>query len=268
MQVPPGLALANLVQVLTDLQVQEFVESGCVAVRGAFPRSMADACLDVMWPDTGCDRHDPSTWDRPVVRLDGYGEPPFREAANQSGLIEAFDQLVGAGRWTPRTGLGTIPVRFPSAEDPGDSGWHIESSFSGADGEPRVNVASRGRGLLMLFLFTDVGQDDAPTRVRLGSHLDVPGELAPYGDEGLPWMAACRLAVPASRHRPVAVASGAAGDVWLCHPFLVHAAQPHRGSRPRFMAQPELALNGALDLTGRDPSPVERAVHKGLHRLR
>jgi hypothetical protein len=36
--------------------------------------------------------------------------------------------------------------------------------------------------------------------------------------------------------RPLALATGTAGDVWLCHPFLVHAAQPHHGSSPRFMA--------------------------------
>jgi hypothetical protein len=30
------------------------------------------------------------------------------------------------------------------------------------------------------------------------------------------------------------------GTVYLCHPFLVHAAQIHRGSQPRFMAQPPL----------------------------
>jgi hypothetical protein len=36
-----------------------------------------------------------------------------------------------------------------------------------------VNVTSRGRALLMLFLFSDVGELDAPTRIRSGSHLDV-----------------------------------------------------------------------------------------------
>ena len=31
--------------------------------------------------------------------------------------------------------------------------------------------------------------------------------------------------------------TGAAGDVYLCHPFLVHAAQRHRGSSPRVLSQ-------------------------------
>jgi hypothetical protein len=44
----------------------------------------------------------------------------------------------------------------------------------------------------------------------------------------------------ASAHRPQAYASGRPGDVYLCHPFLVHATQPHQGRRHRFMAQPPL----------------------------
>ena len=55
--------------------------------------------------------------------------PPFREAANTPVLHAAFDQLVGAGRWLPQGGLGTFPVRFPSPDDPGDTGWHVDASF-------------------------------------------------------------------------------------------------------------------------------------------
>lgn len=44
----------------------------------------------------------------------------------------------------------------------------------------------------------------------------------------------------------VALATGSAGDVHLCHLFLVHAAQAHRGRSPWFMAPPPLEpTNGA-----------------------
>ena len=42
----------------------------------------------------------------------------------------------------------------------------------------------RARGLLALFLFSDVGPDDALTRLMRGSHLAVPEFLAPNGEEG------------------------------------------------------------------------------------
>jgi hypothetical protein len=80
------------------------------------------------------------------------------------------------------------------------------------------------------------------------------------------FVALAQQAVPRSAHRPVTTATGAAGDVYLCHPFLVHAAQRHRGTQPKFMAQPPLDPVGELDLDRTHPSPVERAVLQGLGR--
>src|SRR5207237_5862212 len=119
---------------------------------GAFPRRLADEGRAILWRDTGYDPQAPSTWALPVVRLGDYGQEPFREAANTPVLHSAFDQLVGAGRWLPRSSLGTFPVRFPSPDDPGDAGWHVDASFP-EDEDPWtsywVTVTSRGRALLM-----------------------------------------------------------------------------------------------------------------------
>lgn len=66
--------------------------------------------------------------------------------------------------------------------------------------------------------------------------------------------------------RPQALATGEAGTVYLCHPFLVHAAQMHRGSVPRFMAQPPLAPAEPFRLhwADGDYSPVEIAIRRAL----
>lgn len=247
-------------------RIERFVTDGYVKLEGAFPREVGERCLNELWDATGCSRQDPATWNEPVVRLGGFSTPPFREAANTSALHEAFDQLVGHGGWIAPGGLGTFPVRFPSESEPGDDGWHVEASHAGAQGEPRLDLRSHGRALLMLFLFSDIGDDDAPTRIRVGSHLDVPPLLESEGDNGRDWMELCQDAVPASQHRQETRATGTVGDVYLCHPFLVHAAQPHHGKNPRFMAQPPLQPTAPLDLTASDPSPVSRAVIEGLHR--
>ncbi|GAB3492075.1 phytanoyl-CoA dioxygenase family protein [Amycolatopsis cihanbeyliensis] len=251
---------------LTAEQVERFVTDGFVKLEGAFPVEAGERCVDELWAATGCARDDPTTWTEPVVRLGGFATPPFQEAATTAVLHAAFDRLAGEGRWIPRVGLGTFPVRFPGAAQPGDDGWHVDASYAGPQGEGRVNLRSRERALLMLFLFSDVGPDDAPTRIRVGSHLDVPPLLETRGDEGREWMSLCRDAVPASEHRPVALATGALGDMYLCHPFLVHAAQPHRGRAPRFMAQPPLYAKDPLDLQDGQPSPVARAVLDDLRR--
>jgi hypothetical protein len=254
-----------------DAQLDRFVYDGFVRVDKAFPRDVAEAARDVLWRDTGCDPDTPSTWTRPVIRLGMYAQPPFVEAANTPVLHAAFDALVGPGRWLRPDSVGTFPVRFPSPADPGDAGWHVDASF-GHDHpdflEWRVNIRSRGRALLMLFLFSDVGGDDAPTRIRVGSHHDIARVLAPAGDAGLSLRELAANGFAETAHCREVLATGEAGTVYLCHPFLVHAAQPHRGSRPRFLAQPPLlpAAADGLDLE-RGDAPVERAIRLALHTI-
>lgn len=253
--------------VLTDPQVQEFIENGFVRLDRAFPLELADEGRELLWRDTGCDAHDPTTWRQPVIRLGNYPQRPFRQAANTPLLHAAFDRLVGAGRWLPRSSLGTFPIRFPSRDEPADTGWHAEASFQGDDGSWRLNVESKGRALLMLFLFSDVEENDAPTRIRVGSHLDVPGVLEPAGEAGLSFIELAEK-LNTTADRTVALATGKAGTVYLCHPFLIHAAQPHHGTRPRFMAQPPLYPAEPQQLQRADGgySPVEIAIRLGLAR--
>ena len=211
----------------------------------------------------GLSQEDPSGWTQPVIRLPGSGARPFREAVNTVRLRLAFDQLVGEGRWIERSGLGTFPIRFPNLPEPDDTGWHCDGSFGGWP--YRLNFRSRGRALLLLFLFSDVGAKEAPTRIRVGSHLDVAPTLATHGEEGMSFIDLAKQFANTAK-RPVVEATGAAGDVYLCHPFLVHAAQAHHGTLPRFIAQPPLEPLGELEIDRRGHvySPVEEAIRLGL----
>ena len=262
-----------LQQPLSAAEVESFVTSGFVRLDEAFPRSLAEECRAFLWQQTGLDPHDPAGWTEPVIRLSGYGSRPFQQAATTPRLHAAFDQLVGPGRWMARTGLGTFPIRFPHPQDPGDTGWHMDGSYT-PPGESGfwVNLRSRGRALLLLFLFSDIGPQDGPTRIKAGSHLDVPAFLEPLGEDGIEGFALCRRMDRAGRldapERPTALATGAAGDVYLCHPFLIHAAQPNRGAGARFLAQPPLAPQEEdgmrLERSDGGYSPVERAVRLAL----
>jgi hypothetical protein len=211
--------------VLSQAEIESFTADGYVAVRGAVPADVLRLCQDEIWSalgEHGVRRDDPSTWREPVVRIPCPESEAFAAAGSQPVLWEAFDQLIGEGRWWRRRGVGgSIPVRFPSQADPGDAGWHIEGSFE-VGGDWWVNYQSRARGLLALYLFSDV---DA-----------------------------------ASAARPTELATGQAGDVIVCHPFLVHAASwPHTGRHPRIMAQPGVALHDAFPLVP-PLSPVELAM--------
>ena len=175
---------------------------------------------------------------------------------------------LGRAGGSPAWRWGHFPSVFPSPDDPGDTGWHVDMS---SDWEKpdfmdwRVNVSSKGRALLMLFLFSDVGEKDAPTRIRVGTHLDIARMLAPAGETGLTTRELIAR-IPETEGLPEVLATGEAGTVYLCHPFLVHAAQPHRGATPQFMAQPPLLLREALQLDRTDDtySPVETAIRTAL----
>lgn len=250
---------------LSSQQIDQFITQGFVRIDNAFSADVASQARDILWKDLGLDKNDPTTWTKPVIRLGMYSQEPFTASANTPVLHAAFDQLVGVGKWLPCRSMGTFPVRFPSDEDPGDAGWHVDASFPGADPanywEWRVNINSKGRGLLMLFLYSDVSEHDAPTRIRIGSHADVARTLQPEGEAGLAFMDIAGK-LDAMPEREIALATGKAGSVYLCHPFIAHAAQPHQGTEPKFMAQPPLLLREDLSVKGE--SPVERAIRGAL----
>jgi phytanoyl-CoA dioxygenase PhyH len=128
-----------------------------------------------------------------------------------------------------------------------DRGWHVDLNTPLPDGT--WAVSGRPHTVLLLTLLSEVGTDDAPTRLRAGSHRDVAailGELPVDAYECGP------LVAEASAHRDVFLATGHPGDAYVLHPFTVHAADEHRGRTPRFMAQAPVLL--AEPLTPRSTS--------------
>ncbi|GAB3643225.1 phytanoyl-CoA dioxygenase family protein [Spirosoma arcticum] len=256
---------------LTESQIERFVDEGFIRLDNAFPTALADECRAILWKASQCDPDRPDTWVQPVIRIGEIGLEPFRKVANTTLLLNAFDQLAGKGNWLPRSTLGSFPIRFPGKEKAVDTGWHVDASFPGANPDDyldwRINIHSKGRALLMLFLFSDVGEQDAPTRIRVGSHLDVARLLEPEGEHGLSFMELAHK-LDVTKDRREIVATGKAGTVYLCHPFIAHAAQDHQGTAPKFMAQPPLLAAQPFNLHRVDDEfcPVEVAILNGLTR--
>lgn len=255
-------------EVLNPTQIKQFMEEGYIRLDHAFPETLAAEVRSILWKEMAIDPDDPSAWTKPVIRLGMYAQPPFVASANTPLLHAAFDQLVGKDRWLPCRSMGTFPIRFPSTEDPGDTGWHVDASFGDHPSnylEWRVNWRSKNRALLMLFLYSDIGEKDAPTRILAGSHRDIARLLRPAGEAGMTILELA-AAFPSLPSRPVVNATGKAGTVYLCHPFLVHAAQPHQGTEPRFLAQPPLLLKDELMKVGAENTytPVEEAIRRSL----
>ncbi len=256
-------------EILSKKEIEQFILSGFVRIEHAFSKETADAVLDILWNELPYERSNPQTWTEPVIRLGMYTQQPFIESLNTKKIHLIFDQLVGKDRWIPCRNVGTFPIRFPSIQKPNDTGKHVDASFAGNDPnnyvEWRVNVKSKGRALLMLVLYSDVSENDAPTIIYEGSHIDVAKLLAKAGEFGLSFMQLSNKLDELPKRKEV-YATGKAGTVYLCHPFLVHSAQPHSGTLPKFMAQPPLLLRGELAITDSTDgyTPVEQAIRIGL----
>lgn len=252
---------------LAGVQVKRFLADGFVRLDDGFTKEQAAKAASVLFRGAGIDADDPSTWRGPILRIEGSTDPAVVATINTGRVVDAIDQLLGEGNWLRRSnGFGTFPIRFPSGTDPGDTGWHIDGSF----GEPpsyQVNLASRGRALLLLMLFTDVGLQDAPTRIRVGSHCDVARALEQFGKDVT---FSPELHAPSVLDLPIENAIGPAGTVHICHPFLVHAASwPHTGRSPRVIGQPavhhpEGEWAGGFDYNAEPDSPVKQAVRQAL----
>jgi hypothetical protein len=267
---PSGSLLGRIpVEQSMEGVIDDFCANGFLVLRGAVAPEVIRACVKVIEDELraqSVDPQDPKTWTEPLVRFPCPEGPEFAAAGTAPALWKMYDALLGSGRWIQRQGVGgLLPIRFPSAKIPHDAVWHIDGSYD-VGGQWWVNVYSRHRGLLALFLFTDVTDNDAPTELIMGSHLDVPRVLLPYGETGV-WDAEVVGLLSASTfERPHVFATGRAGDVYLCHPFIVHRATwPHRGIAPRIIAQPEIAHHQPFALCdGMDVCAVERAILRGL----
>lgn len=220
------------------MHADAFAERGFLKVDEAVPRHVAEAAQHALWAQIGLSPDHPEAWVRPVVwAADLSGEGPFGELARSRKLAAALDLVCGVDGWRPRGSLGNIPIRFPVPPADDDRGWHVDLNTPRPDGS--WAVSGRPHTLLVLTILSDVGPDDAPTRIRVGSHRDVAVAL---GEQSFDAYECGPLVDGVSSHRDVALATGVPGDMYVVHPFTVHAADEHRGHVPRFMAQAPVLL--------------------------
>lgn len=221
------------------IDVDAFIRNGFVKLERPQLRQDAGAAREVLWESIAPTTPDPSTWAQPVVwTADLHGRGPFGHLANSPDLVAALDEICGRNGWLPRHCLGNIPVRFPVRPSAQDRGWHIDANTQQSDGS--WTVSGKPQTMLLLTLLSEVGPDDAPTRVRIGSHRDVAAAFAEQPNPAASEL--WEMIDAASATRPVAYVTGMPADVYLIHPFCVHAADEHRGATPRFMSQAPIQL--------------------------
>lgn len=266
-------------RVLTAEQAAHFLDRGFVVIRGCFSRAKAAEFTAPLWGRLGYAEHDPSTWARPVIHLPARRTLDVREFAPKAW--QAVCDLVGGAEriaadrpyvWND----AFIANLWQDAERPWEPAsarspdWHKDGDFF------RHFLDSPEQGLLTLVLWSDVQHRGGATFVAADSVGPVarflagnpqgvyplrPAEggdpdavLIPYGD----LVAQCRDFVEAT---------GEVGDVYLLHPFVLHAKSQNTLRVPRIITNPPLTLARPMRFDRPDHaehSLVEQAVLRAL----
>lgn len=290
-------------KVLTDEQVNQFMERGWVKLEQAFTEEDALAGQDFVWRQLslrGYRKEEPSSWTEPLVHIrENYASEEFNRC-NSERFQDAIEDLVGEDRWILKGMMsmwGWWPVNFSQgATEPWDvpaTGWHYDGQHF------RHYINSREQGLLCIPLFSHIKPYGGGTLIAEGSHNIVAKVLAAH-PEGLahrdairqsidsnPWLAELTGAQPASGDNRVEKfmnsihsdpdgyklrvieTTGNPGDVMLCHPFVFHARSQNHLRIPRFICNRTTPLKEPMNLNRKNASeysPLERSIKQCLER--
>jgi hypothetical protein len=264
-------------QVLTAQQATQFVEQGYVVIRGCFTREAAQEYTGSIWTRLGYAQDDPSTWEQPSIHMPGHRDIDIRQFAPRAwGAV--CDLVGGAHRVHPYRWNDAFIVNLSEGAEspwqpasPAVRGWHKDGDFF------RHYLDSPEQGLLTLVLWSDVRHQGGATFVAADSVGPVARFMAQH-PEGvypprIPWTGVQPR--PATFDWPDLIsqcgdfveATGEVGDVYLLHPFILHAKAQNVLRVPRYITNPPVHLVEPMRFDRADPdefSLVERAVLRGL----
>lgn len=252
---------------LTEEEAQHFLERGYVAIRGAVPREFAEEQQRRMWIRLGYDPNDPATWERDRIHMEARDRWDVQRLAPRAwgamvDLLGGEDRIAKPCTWADSfiVNLGVMsdqPWEGPSREFPG---WHKDGDFF------RHFLDSPEQGLLTLVLWTDVRSRGGATFIVTDSVPAVARYLAEHPEGVTPEdlrQAYPRILSECSRFEE---ATGGAGDVYLLHPFMLHATAPNVLRDRRAITNPAIKLTEPMrfDRPDGDYSLLERAVLRAL----
>jgi hypothetical protein len=250
---------------LTDAQVEQFLTQGFVVVKKAFSREQAAHWSRDVWTRLGYDPDDKSTWVQHRIHMPTLNAMAVQEFAPQA--FGAICELCGgeerltSARWGDGfiVNLGDTSHETswepPSASVPG---WHKDGDFF------RHFLDSPEQGLLTIVLWSDVLPTGGATFIAADSVPVIAKFLAAHPEGVRP--DAFGFPERIAECSEFLEATGEAGDVYLIHPYLLHASSKNALRLPRLITNPPVHLKEPMCFNRPDGnySLVEAAVLRGL----
>jgi hypothetical protein len=252
--------------VLTHEHIEHFLARGYVVLHECFTREAARSLTDATFTRLGYDPDDPSTWREAVIHMPAHRRVDVKAFAPRvwgavCDLLGGEERIQQPYSW----GDGFIVNLREGAERPWEPpsprtpGWHKDGDFF------RHFLDSPEQGLLTLVLWSDIQPRGGATFVAADSVPVVARFLAQHPEGVLPNEFDHQALINQCNH--FVEATGQVGDVYLLHPYVLHAKSQNLLGIPRLITNPPVHLREPMSFNRPDPaefSPVELAVLRGL----
>jgi hypothetical protein len=257
--------MSRTMQILDEDQVGHFLDKGYVRIPGCFARDLADEWRAFAFKRLGYDPGDPTSWAEPRVHMPRMNTVDVADFAPNAwagmcDLMGGADRIKQPVTWAD----GFIcnfniradePWQPPSADVPG---WHKDGDWF------KHFLDSPEQGLLTIVIWSDILPESGGTFVATDSVGHIARYLVNY-PEGVYNKDAQfgKLIHECERFGEI---TGEVGDVFLIHPYALHAASGNPSGRARFITNPAVSLNEPMcfNRPDGDYSLVEQAVLNAL----
>ncbi|MBC8140896.1 MAG: phytanoyl-CoA dioxygenase family protein [Armatimonadetes bacterium] len=251
-------------RVLTDEDVAQFLQRGFVKLPQAVPPDIIAEYTANVWERLGYDPDRPDTWEKHWQPLPHTKGKEVREISPV--IYDAICDLCGEDRIGKAWWGDSLIVNLGRAEDEAAwepptataPGWHTDGDFF------KHFLDSPEQGLLTIVLWSDVTPRNGATFVVGDSVPHVAKHFAAHPEGLMPNDLSTREHV--QKCTDFFEATGEAGDVYLLHPFVIHASSRNATRRLRLITNPPVHLKEPMNFNRPDGdySLVERAILNGL----
>ena len=282
MQATPAIKLRKTIDMLAPEQRKEFFDRGFTKIPQVFCRDDADKMVSRFWDfmerHQNVRLNQPNTWtEGQVYGISDLKRSPEFERIGSTMMLSIVDDLLGKGNWRRPTTWGQVLATFPAA----NRKWSWNSIFQGqvdvqtitwhTDYEYTIH-SDMLAGVQVFSILAKLESGGGGTLVVDGSHRVVKNFVRDRSPESLKNMKKTRVALMASdawleailqspsvarpedwlatqkttiSGVPVSVTelTGEPGDVYFCHPWLIHAGSPNCNAMPRLMCTQRLRAN-------------------------
>ncbi|KAH9933686.1 hypothetical protein B0H21DRAFT_759882 [Amylocystis lapponica] len=273
--------------VLTDEQVNFFMDNGYVVIKNAFTREKAAEFTSTMWVRLGLDPNDKSTWTQEKIHMPSHRSEPVATFAPRAW--EAMKDLLGgeerideaSGTWNDGfiVNLGLPKYENDKVIDPRDlDNWHVDGDFF-------VHfLDSPEQALLVIPLFSDIKPRGGGTYISPDGVDVIANYLAAHPEGVLPtglsftpststyadntqdpgyWSHLTEV----RRCSRFSEMHGEIGDVVLMHPLMLHSASKNHLREVRVITNPPVSLKEPFCFDRENPDDYSLVELKALKAL-